>query len=110
MRILKNQSMIYAQLSNSYKKKKLRSGSTRAFLRSSLGFSIDFFARAYFTAKKAVSITLSTNSDVNSCVHSRDNGLDMSNMHSGFLSLIPLIARMILPVKDDTFQSSPSST
>ena len=74
------------------------------FLRSSLGFSIDFFA------KKAVSITLNTNSDVKSRVHSRDNGLDMSNMHSGFLSLIPLIARMILPVKDDTFQSSPSST
>lgn len=102
--------MIFAQLSNSYIKKAKGVALIEHFLRSSLGFSIDFFARTYFTAKKAVSITLNTNSDVNSCVHSRDNGLDTSNMHSGFLSLIPLIARMIFPVKDDTFQSSPSST
>lgn len=105
MRILKNQNMIFAQLSNSYKKK----AKGVALIEHFLGLLWAFLS-IFFTAKKVVSITLNTNSDVKSRVHSRDNGLDMSNMHSGFLSLIHLIARMILQVTDDTFQSSPSST
>lgn len=73
------------------------------FLRFFLGFFIDFFVRIYFIVKKVVLIILNINSDVKLCVYSRDNGLDMSNMYSGFLFLIFFIVCMILLVKDDIF-------